>query len=85
MIALVRELIDAVARTDGVDYVEARLRAPVARIELDAAFGEPAALPRIPGPAFERFSYPAPEGVSVFADVDDESGLVIAVLVRREA
>ena len=38
-----------------------------------------------PGPAFERFAYPAPDGVSVFADVDDESGRVIAVLVRRDA
>lgn len=85
MIALVRELIDAVARTDGVDYVEVRLRAGVSSADLDAEFGAPTVLPRIAGPAFERFSYPAPEGVSVFADVDDESGRVLAVLVRRDA
>ena len=42
-------------------------------------------MPRIPGPAFARFAYPAPDGVSVFADVDDESGRVLAVLVRRDA
>ena len=85
MIALVRELIEAVARADGVDYVEVRLREGVAPADLDAAFGAPSVLPRMPGPAFERFSYPAPAGVSVFADVDDESGRVLAVLVRRDA
>ena len=85
MIALVRQVIEAVARADGVDYVEVRLREGVAPADLEAAFGTPAPLPRMPGPAFERFSYPVPEGVSVFADVDDESGRVLAVLVRRDA
>lgn len=84
MIALVRELIDTVARTDGVDYVEVRLREGVAPADLDAAFGTPTAVPRMPGPAFERFSYPAHVGVSLFADVDDESGRVLALLVRRD-
>jgi len=85
VIALVRQVIEAVARTEGVDHVEIALGDGVARADLDAALGAPEPLPRIPGPAFERFAYPAPEGVSVFADVDDESGRVLAVLVRRDA
>jgi hypothetical protein len=85
VIALVREVIEAVARTAGVDHVEIALRDGVARADLDAALGAPEPLPRIAGPAFERFAYPAPEGVRVYADVDDESGRVLAVLVRRDA
>ena len=85
MIPLVRQVVDAVAGAEGVDHVEITLRDGPPRAELDVAFGEPSPLPRFPGPAFERFAYPAPDGVSLFADVDDESGRVLAVLVRRDA
>jgi hypothetical protein len=84
VIALVRQLMESVARADGVDYVEVTLRDGPMRAELDAALGAPTALPRMPGPAFERFGYPGPDGVSVFADVDDETGRVVTVLVRRD-
>jgi len=84
VIALVRQLMDSVAGADGVDYVEVTLRDGPPRAELDAALGEPTALPRMPGPAFERFGYPGPDGVSVFADVDDETGRVLTGLVRRD-
>lgn len=85
MIALIRQVVGAIAGAEGVDHVEITLRDGPPRAELDAAFGEPREVPRIPGPAFARFAYPAPDGVSVFADVDDESGRVLAVLVRRDA
>jgi hypothetical protein len=84
VIALVRQAVDAIAGAEGVDHVEITLRDGPLRAELDAVLGEPAPVPRIPGPAFERFAYQAPDGVSLFADVDDESGRVLAVLVRRD-
>ena len=85
MIDLVRQLMASVAREDSVDYVEVTLRDGPPRAELDAALGTPEALPRMPGPAFERFGYPGTDGVTVFADVDDETGRVLAVLVRRDS
>ena len=74
----------------GVDYVDVRLRAgddAPTRAQLEAALGTARELPRIAGPAFHRLAFPAPPGsvpVTVFADIDDETGLAITLTARRD-
>ena len=56
------------------------------RAQLEAALGTARELPRIPGPAFHRLAFPAPDGQRprhLFADIDDETGRAITLTARR--
>jgi hypothetical protein len=72
----------------GVDYVDVQLRADgPTRAQLEAVLGPAHELPRIPGPAFHRLSFRGPEGsvhVSLFADIDDETGRATSLMARRD-
>jgi len=79
------------ADSGAIDLVELELdpEAGPARAELEALLGRGAEQPRMPGAAYTRLAFPRRTGagrepLSLFADVDDRTGRVGALIVRRD-
>lgn len=87
-VALVLRAAATLADAEGIDHVDVHLRAGAGapdRAALEAALGPAAELPRIAGPAFHRLAFRAPAGVTLLADLDDETGRATTLTARRDA
>jgi len=91
-VALALHVAATLASDDGkgVDYVDVRLRrgeeGPT-RAQLEVALGPARETPRMPGPTFHRLAFQGPAGdvpVSLFADIDDETGRTVTLTARRD-